>query len=284
LAKIKEIPPQVPPKKTPQATKLLKVLKATGFRVEKIDLKETKKTEKEWQLIQPQFEDYFLDLFPQYRQHRITLEVFWTRYGTSVSFGTAPIKGKRADLKIFLRDDMGTEQIAEGFLSSLLAIKMKKDYQYSWVQRETIIDFLIQETKLNRLFPNYSPTLGVKKNTKELQDHCRRSAKYLKKLGFATKPGLSIHKNKLLVNSQMPKFTFSPTEEEILKRLATTPNEPVSYYDLGDLIWKDDVEKFSLWALSRLIFKIRNKLRKNGLSPEHVKNLRGRGYYYTSQP
>lgn len=99
-----------------------------------------------------------------------------------------------------------------------------------------------------------------------------------------TKPGLSIHKNRLLVGGQVPKYSFSPTEEETLKRLVATPNEPVSYYDLGDLIWKDDLDRFSLWALSRLIFKIRNKLRKNGLSPEHVKNLRGRGYYYTSQP
>lgn len=191
---------------------------------------------------------------------------------------------KKVNIKIYLRDDMKKAQIAEGFLSSFFRKKMGKDRQYSWLQREAVIDFLLQETKLTRLFPNYTPTLTSKKNVKNLQKYCQDSVKYLKKMGFDHKPGLSIQNDKILINSRLPKFNFSPTENIIVKKLLTTPNEPTSYYDLGDLVWKDDLDKFSLWALSRLIFKIRNKLRKNGLSPEMVKNLRGQGYYYTSQP
>ncbi|MBN1263549.1 MAG: winged helix-turn-helix domain-containing protein [Candidatus Pacebacteria bacterium] len=276
--------PDIPLPKNPATEKVLKAIKETSFRPQKISQTACLKTKKNWFLIQPLFEDYFLDLFPQYRLFRITLETYWTRYGTLVSFGSRKQKGKKIILKIYLRDDMGLPQIAEGFLSGFYREIFNRRLQYSFLQREAIVDFILQETKLARLFPDYPSTLKAKYSISKLQKHCLASAAYLKKLGFETQTGLSLDQDKLLINNRSPKITFSPTEELILKKLVKNADEPISYFELGDFIWKNDPDKFSLWALSRLIYKIRHKLYQNSISPEHIKNLRGRGYYYTSQP
>lgn len=281
---LEQVKEDIPLEKSPAVSKVLSALRQSGFKPEKIDISNKRRTEKHWRLIEPQFEDYLLEIFPYYRYYHIRLEIFWTRYGSLVAFGFGQTTGKNINAKIYLRDDMGVSQIAEGLLSSLLWHKTRDLYQYSWLQREAIIDFLMRDTKFSRLFPDYHPTLSPKVRKRKFPHDYKESAKYLERLGFFLKTGLSVRQNMLLINNRLPKFNFSPTESKILKKLIAAPNEPVSYYELGDLVWKDDVEKFSLWALSRMIFKIRNKLRKNGLSPEHIKNLRGLGYYYTNQP
>jgi len=243
---LKEITPyrDIPLQKTPSVVRLLRALKASQLKIEKIDLKATKKTVKNWKLLQPQFEDYFLEIFPQFRLYRIELDVFWSRFGTLVSFASLKMKGKRVLIRIFLRDDMGVVQIAEGFLSGLFLDKLTRGYQYSFLQREAVFDFLIRDTKLARLFPDFIPTLEIKPSQQKIHEHYQESIRYLKSLGLAIKPGISLSKNRILINSEFPHYPFSPTEEEILKRLITTANEPVSYYDLGDLIWKDNLDKF----------------------------------------
>lgn len=267
------------------ADNVLKAIRTSGFLPESPNSSRIKKVEAHWRFIEPQFEDYFLDVFPRFRLYRIETEVYWTHYGTTVSFSESLEKGKSVLIRIWLRDDMEIEQIAEGFLSCLLLGKMKSArYQYSWLQKEAIIDFLLLDTKLSRLLPDFFPTLNPPTSGPKTKQYYQDSIRYLTELGFAIKQVISLQNNQLLIGNQSPRYKFTPTEEIILKRLINTPNDPVSYYDLGDLIWKEEVDKFSLWALSRTVFKIRNKLRKNGLDPEYIKNLRGQGYYYTHQP
>ena len=274
----------IPLQKAPNVTKLKKVLKEKGFRPQKVNRQRCQQLEEKWQLIQPLFEDYFFDLFPQFRQHNIQAEVYWSCYGTLVSFGFRKTKGKTAKIKIYLRQDSGLASLAEGFLSAFFL----KDFwqkKYTFSQREAVIDFLLEKTKLNRLFPDFSPTLTLSPQKQSLVRYYKESIAYLRRLGFYEKQALSLSKDgRVLIGGQLPRYPFTTAEEAVLKTLLATPNEPVSYYELGDVLWGDDVDRFSLWALSRLIFKIRHKLRKNGLSPDHIKNLRGRGYYYTPQP
>jgi len=95
---------------------------------------------------------------------------------------------------------------------------------------------------------------------------------------------LTIQKNEILIDEKPLRYRFTSTEEQIVKKLVLTPNEVVSYYDLADVIWKDDPDAFSLWALSRMIYKIRNKLWKNELNPNMITNIRGKGYCYIPNP
>lgn len=63
-----------------------------------------------------------------------------------------------------------------------------------------------------------------------------------------------------------------------MKEFLNRKNEVVNYYRIGEILWKDEFDKFSLWAISRLIFRIRYKLQKLGFNPNLLENVRGEGY------
>ena len=280
----KSIIPNIPLKKSKGVEKVIERIKKCGFKPKEINIRHFKHIEKKWRNIQDLFEDYFLDIFSKYRRYRIIFEVYGTRYGSLVSFSEEILKGKNATIRIFLRDDMGIAQIVEGFVSSFFRDRMSRKYRYSFIQREAIIDFLIQDTKLRRLCKDYFPTLSSYGRSRDLHKYYKDSLKYLGELGFSSDTGLSVNRNSILINGALPKYPFSPSEKLILKRMIMSPNETISYYELGDLLWKNNGNKFSLWAITRLIYKIRKKLSKNNLSSEHIKNLKGKGYYFTPQP
>lgn len=273
------------PLRSPNA-KIQKLIKkiANKLVLEPIDVDHTKSVEDSWKLVQAQFEDYLLELFPRYRRYHFELNIYWTRYGTLVSFGRAHLQGMSATINIHLRDDMGIAQIVEGFISSLFLSEMLDEMKYVWLQREAIVDFLLQKTKFARLFTGYIPTLDTVSQSKDLEKYYKESAAYVAKLGFAHSVGLTIEDKEILVNGQKPKFRFTKSEAVVLDRLVRAPDEPVSYFEIGDILWKDKPDDFSLWALSRIMYKLRNKLRQNGLSENYVKNVRGEGYLYTRLP
>lgn len=127
---------------------------------------------------------------------------------------------------------------------------------------------MLTKTKLNRLFPNYQTTLNLKIKRRDLkiwQEKSKKSLLYLRKIGFEKQTGLSIKNNRILINDKQPKPAFSQSEEKILKKLFTSAEKPVSYFELGDLLWQKNEERFSLWALSQLVYKLRKKIMANGL-------------------
>jgi len=252
--------------------------------LESIDKDHVTSVEEAWRIVEAQFEDYLVELFPRYRRYHFELNVYWTRYGTLVSFGRAELQGMSATINIHLRDDMGVAQIVEGFISSLFLSEMIDEMKYVWLQREAIVDFILQKTKIARLFTGFIPTLDTATQAKNLEKYYKESAVYVAQLGFAHNMGLAIEDKEVLVNGQHPRYRFTKNEMSVLERLVRTPDEPVSYFELGDILWKDKPDDFSLWALSRIMYKLRNKLRQNGLSENYVKNVRGEGYLYTRLP
>lgn len=266
----------------PKNQKLLDALSKINFQPEPIDLKNTSRVEKNWLIYQNLFEENLFDLLPSFRTNSLNAEITWTRYGTLVSFRFALSQKRSLLLKATLRDDMGINQIAEGLLSSLLEKDFLKN-NYSWLQREAITDFLLQKTRFVRFFSHPQATLQDQKHFSHLNQHYQNSAAYLKELGLSPKPLLKAQNGKILIDNHLPKINFSKNESLILEKLLNCPDETVDYYQLGDVLWPNNPDKFSLWALSRAIFKIKNKIRLNGLSPDHIKNARGEGYYFTLQ-
>lgn len=263
----------------PLAGPVLRAIKQTGFRPQPINRHRTNRVEQNWYRVQAQLEDYLLETFPQFRSLKIHFEVRWTHYGTLVSFRLRETIRNRLSLTVYVRDDMGVTQIAEGFFSSLFGLKMKRDYAYSWPQREAIIDFIFLETKFRRLFPDYCPTLEKNSPTKDNDRLLHESRAYLHELGLANKPALSLKDQKVWIRGVLPKIALSPSEEALLSKLLLSGNTPVSYYELGDVLWKDNPDNFSLWALARMVYKIRRKLKFNNLPEDIIKNKRGYGYF-----
>lgn len=248
-----------------------------------INLDMIKKVEADWTKIEQVFEGSLLALFPYLRKYQLKLNVYWTKYGSLMSYNEPFVRGVCTEATIFLREDMGVSQIVEGFLSSLLSAQFEKR-KLSWLQRETLVDFLALDTTLASFAPEFFPTVLASEHETAIEGKIiEDSQKYLKKLGLEKKVPVESKNGLIYIHGLPAKTPFGPLEIKFLDFLIKNPNEPVSYFDLSDQIWPDNEDAFSLWALSQLAYKIKNKLRKNGISPEVIRNARGTGYIFTPQ-
>jgi hypothetical protein len=259
-----------------------KIEKGMGKKDE-INLEKTKEVEANWLKIQEIFENYITNLFPSLKNSHLSLNIYWTRYGSLMSYNRPVVKGVSCQGTIFLRDDMGIPQIIEGFLSSVLSQLFVKR-QMSWIQKESIVDFLALDTGISNFAEGYIPTvLSDESNTIIDSKTVSDSAKYLKKMGLGKQTFMECKNGLLYIHGLPSKTNFGPLEVKFLQILIENTNNPVSYFDISDYIWPENEDAFSLWALSQLAYKIKNKLRKCSINPEVIRNVRGIGYIYTPQ-
>ena len=171
---------------------------------------------------------------------------------------------------------MSPAQIAEAILSSLFKPELEKQ-NYGWQETEGVIDFLMQYAQLKEIFEHYQPTLRTIRS-KEDGKLAIESQKYLKRLGIPTGEIFSLENDRILIDGKTPKENFSANETKVIRLLVTNKNQLCSFDQIGDVLWEDSVESFSVWAISKLIQRIRNKLQANGVSPAVIQTQRGHGY------
>jgi len=269
------------PTSDPILCKLSEKVKEKMGKVEIIDYDKTRRVEKDWKKLEIIFDQYFFNLFPQYRLNKLKLKIYWTRFGSLVSYNEIKSRGILKEASIFLRDDMGMAQIVEGVLSSLLTEKFNRR-EMSWLQYETLIDFFCMNTCFSHIAPNFYPTvlMNDQKNNFNEGKLLNDSINYLESLGLERHELISIKKGVIYIKGKPSKVPFGKTETKFLEVLIRKPLDPVSYYDLGDILWSDNPDLFSLWALSQLAYKVRNKLKKNEINPDVIVNSRGNGYMF----
>ncbi len=85
--------------------------------------------------------------------------------------------------------------------------------------------------------------------------------------------------NNVIVDAQ-----FSKMEKRVFKSLYNSRNQIVSRDQVAKAIWpRETEEKYSDWAMDRLIARLRKKLIGLGISKERIKTFRKKGYMLTSQ-
>lgn len=90
---------------------------------------------------------------------------------------------------------------------------------------------------------------------------------------------LKLKDNKILLVGEDITYLFSPSEKRILTILLLKRGKIVSREKLARFIWqKDWEEKFSDWALDKLIARTRTRLKKFGLSPSIIKTKKRVGF------
>ncbi|MBI2641791.1 winged helix-turn-helix domain-containing protein, partial [Candidatus Roizmanbacteria bacterium] len=93
------------------------------------------------------------------------------------------------------------------------------------------------------------------------------------------KISLELDEHKLLLNGVNVETHFSKKEKKALKLLLEQKNHIVARDQIGKALWPVDTdEKYSDWAVDRMIARIRVKLKKLGMPKEMVKTVRNRGY------
>jgi len=96
------------------------------------------------------------------------------------------------------------------------------------------------------------------------------SSNYYKELGFPVN-------NKLSEIQSLDNLTQK--EHLVLDLLIKKRNEIVSFDEMAEVLWKDDLEeKYSLYAITKLVERIRSKLKARGFEENLIHTQRGKGY------
>jgi len=221
-----------------------------------------------WQKVEKKFWKTLNDFIPESKNIK-SLEIWPTRFGSICSF----FWKKKDKVYIWLRLDAAISHITEGIISSLL------DKNYAWSEKEAITDFLLTQAALKNFFPNYQATLSALrlKNTRLKKE----SDKYLKSLGIKIGEIFKIKSGKIYCNSKLlPLGLFSKKETKLLKLFIENKNQIVNFDQTASVLWgKNNEDKFSLWAISKTIERLRKKLKKLNISPDLLQTKRSQGYF-----
>lgn len=164
---------------------------------------------------------------------------------------------------------------------------------------------ILQKTAIiwNRILPDEQKVIIKIKNKLDLSTKELNTLDYLYEIGFIFKKDSGdneftaplIHSviedyqeiKKLLVKTgfiyldgQLISPGLSKQEETVLKLFISKPNQMISREEIGSVIWKNNPDNYSEWALDRLIFRLRRKLKSFGLSKNIIFTKKGYGYVF----
>jgi hypothetical protein len=205
--------------------------------------------------------------------------IYPTTTGTSCSFS---LNQKGGEMIIYLRDDQGIHAITEAIITSLTREDIYDKLDGIWQESEIITDFLVTQTSIAKVLQKYekesyyTPTLKGTRH-KDSGNLNKLSEEYYKKLNI---PNFN---NPFSLNGLTPEINKEPiqnltqNEKQIMYLLIKNSNNTVSFDEVSDIIFKDDT-KFSLFALAKVMQRLREKLEKNGISGSFIQTVRGKGY------
>jgi len=82
----------------------------------------------------------------------------------------------------------------------------------------------------------------------------------------------------LFLSGTTAQTILSPQEHCVFELLYNKRGKITSYDDIARLLWPDDEDAFSLWAIHKLMSRIRRKLKRNGMYTPAVVSLWRKGY------
>jgi DNA-binding response OmpR family regulator len=160
--------------------------------------------------------------------------------------------------------------------------KFYSKYQYTdvktnrWEIINTIPRFLTQETVLSKYYKN---SLGL-----ELLDSPsmnaqleKESKEYLDELGFGDDITINVDSKNIFINKR--RINLAPAEVKLFNLLYLKKELIVSYDEISELFWDDEAaERFSLYAISKSISRIRKEIKSAGIKRELIHTQKGQGY------
>lgn len=90
------------------------------------------------------------------------------------------------------------------------------------------------------------------------------------------KGSLRIIKDHFYVDKE--KVVLTKHEYIVLYLLYKSKGKLVSYDKIGEVLWKNEPEIFSLWAISQIISRLRKKLSSYYIHPQTIRSVRREGY------
>lgn len=202
-----------------------------------------------------------------------TINLLPTLFGTQGSYHPTK-KDSTIHLNLTHRLDFNSSSILNTILLSLYATRTQTIAelgQRTWFERNATIDFLFQNTATLKTLKHQTQTQITQKIIKD-------SHQYLIKLGFPSH-SLFTFKNRQVYIQNQPFNSLTPQENSLLMLLIKNPNQIVTFDQAAETIWQEKVDdKFSLYAISKLIENLRKKITLAGINHQVLITKRSQGY------
>lgn len=214
----------------------------------------------------------------------IHLEIIPVDFGTVGTFFFAETL-EQLTLTFTLRTDLPTSYFVRSLVSSFINFnlnKKKNDYLDSiyWQKRQFLIDYMVNNTAVVKMFPDVAYTHETLKSIKQLEQLAsvvELSRDYLKKLNMLVNPDIKLDGEVLHIEGKRVYLTES--EKAIFNYLFMHNGHVCTFDELGDVLWKDE-EKFSLATIAKFISNIRKKIKEAGVIKEIIYTARGKGVLF----
>lgn len=194
--------------------------------------------------------------------------ILLTDLGSSGAFSKLKLPNGKYDFICTHRIDMPVENLTQIIIQAIISATQPGYTDIGtigWYQRNAIINFLSTYTPLKK----YSLPLNYTVPNLKLQ---KQNDQYLSQLGFPKNTDFQMEK---LEND------LSKQELNLFLCLKNKPGTLVSFDEAALAIWNSDVdEKFSLYALAKIVESLRDKIRKFGIKRQVIHTKRKQGYIY----
>lgn len=255
---------KVPPKLLTAVAQLMPPLPQPNFQAAK----------DAWEQYESPILEAIYSLIPS-KKGSISQIVIWpTILGTGCSFSYFCPSTK--SIVIWLRQDKGVAAIVEAILSALTRDDVFSHLGGVWQESEIIVDWLMAYSSLNPLLqaadPNWASNLTIKyARKKQSGSLALQSEDFLQRIGAP-----------IANPAKVDLAQFTAREKEIMELLISCSPRPVRMEQIGEILFKNNPDEYSLFAISKAIQRLRNRLEQNGISGNFIQTKRGEGYLLVS--
>lgn len=231
---------------------------------------------KDWERLSPRFNALVKNLLP-YAPSIANLEIHPSYFGTMGSFNL--LQKEENTVIVELRVDAQLSKIAECILTSITRPYLYAKHSSTWEESEFLVDYLLQETALAKLFP--VPHLGTLVHLRSYVPArvISDSSDFLAQIHAPTptKQSFSLRKQKIYFGPHQV-VGLSAREYLVLAKLIEKSPLPITIDELADLIFTDP-NKFTLAGITKFVERLRHKLESIGISRYYLATASGVGYY-----
>lgn len=232
----------------------------------------------QWEKCAPQFWRELNQFLPEIASKITRLTIRQTAYGSRAS-SVRKDKALPGEVTIYLRFDAQISHIpAAIFIATLDNVSEKGLLKgFTWEERQSIGDFLMRHTSLAKIFPHHESTiLSVRK---DINESLRQKAKnYVTELGFPPKQLFEVNENNQVVLNKKC-ITLRPNEQHVFSLLIEKRNQIVTTEEIAARLWSTDTEnRFSLYAISKVVERLRKQVQAVGIFPGIIETRRGQGF------
>lgn len=225
------------------------------------------KTQKHWSKIETKIIAEIYKLIPA-KKNWIKKIIIWpTVFGTTCSFN---LLSKPGTVYIWLRVDQEVGPLVEAILTSLTRMDVYNNLAGLWPESEIIADWLLAYSPLSKYLPAKLPATIKRTRTHQSATLLQTSQQFLQTIGAP-----------IVSPNQVDTSHFSTREKQLFELLLSRSPNVVTFDEINELL-TNNYEQFSLYAISKSIQRLRDKLEKNGISGSFIQTKRGEGYLLTN--